>query len=88
VIIAAKKKMDFEGMKAKKMAAMHQTLGSAVHGLAWGCEPGQAKLGHADGFMAALAWLGVLKSQSQATKPQPGCDRLKLFGGGKIILIW
>jgi len=31
--------------------------------------------------MAALAWLGVLKSQSQAAKLWPGCVRLKLFGG-------
>jgi len=28
----------------------------------------QAKLGHDDGFMVALAWPGVLKSQSQAVK--------------------
>ena len=30
---------------------------------------GQARLGHNDSFMAALAWPGVLKSQSQAVKP-------------------
>jgi hypothetical protein len=35
---------------------------------------GQAKPGHEDGFMTALAWLGVLKSQSKAAKP-------RLFGG-------
>jgi hypothetical protein len=30
----------------------------------------QAKPGQVDGFMTALAWPGVLKSQSQAVKPR------------------
>jgi hypothetical protein len=57
----------------------------------------RAKPGQVDGFMTALAWPGVLKSQSQDIKPQLfgecnlcGCDvcELKIFGGGKLILIW
>ena len=64
----------------------------------------RAKPGRDDGFVAALAWLGVLKSQSQAVKPRLfgtviylaaislfHCklrNYVEFFGGGKIISIW
>ena len=52
----------------------HKIVTSAVLGPPGQAQIGQAKLGQDDGLMAALAWLGVLKSQSQAMK-------LWLFGG-------
>ena len=61
--------MRYDGKKGRNIE-LEATESSAVQGPAWGRKPGQARPGHIDGFIAALAQLAFLKSQSQAVRPR------------------